>query len=187
MKLRIIRYIIAALAIGALWYTLVLIPGTRRHDTLNVRIAEADQRLDDFSRTMKELPTFLEASQNLEALQKELSHSLYARSDILKLLGKITEDAIAHDLKVLEISPPVEELLTLNRAIGDTIQPQFLNIQLDMSGRYVDFGKYVNHLETTPYFRAVNFCNVRGQRDSRTEIDLTISFKALIGSPEKPA
>lgn len=186
MKLRLTRYVIAALAIGVLWYTLVQTPATRRQASLSRRIAEADKKLEDFSLTMKELPTFLRASQDLESLKKELNHSLFARSDILKLLEKITEDAIEHDLKVLEISPPVEELLMLNRTSGDTLQPQFLNIQLDLNGQYINFGKYVDHLETRPFFRAINFCSIRGQRDSRSAIDFSISFKALIGSPEKP-
>jgi hypothetical protein len=187
MKRRAALYAAAVLAVGGIWYALVYLPGTDQRAQLRLEIAEAERQLDDFNRTMKELPGFLKISRSLESLRHDLNSSLYAKSDILELFRQITQDAVTHNLKVLEISPPVEELLQLNRTSGDTLQPQFLNIRLDMSGRYVDFGKYITRLESTPYFRAINRCHIRGDRTPTAELDMTISFRALIGSWEESA
>ncbi|MCP4684508.1 MAG: type 4a pilus biogenesis protein PilO [bacterium] len=182
MKRRLTIYTVTSLLLILAWFLLIYSPTVQRKQALNLRINEAEQQLADFNRTMEELPQYLKASNNLERFKNELNSSLYAKSDILELLEQITGDAVDNGLTVVEISPPVKELLLLNRATDLETEPQFLNITLSLSGKYLDFGKYVGHLETTPYFRKINSCTARGAREVQPEVSFTLSFKALIGA-----
>ncbi len=187
MKRRITAYSIAALMLTLVWLMLIYLPTLQRKQSLDTRIIEAEQQLEDFNRTMEELPRYLQTSNNLERFKDELNSSLYAKSDILELLEQITLDAVDNGLTVVEISPPVTELLELNRATDLENEPQFLNITLSLSGQYLDFGKYISQLETTPYFRKINSCTTRGARQMEPKVSFTVSFKALIGAARKSA
>jgi len=187
MKRRLTIYSVAALVLTLAWILLIYAPTVQRKQALNLQIKEAERQLEDFNRTMEELPKYLQTSNNLARFKDELNSSLYAKNDILELLEQITGDAVTNGLTVVEISPPVEELLKLNRATDLDSKPQFLNITLNLSGQYLDFGKYVNHLETTPYFRKINSCTARGARQLEPEVSFTVSFKALIGAARESA
>jgi Tfp pilus assembly protein PilO len=187
MKRRTTAYSVAALMLTLAWFLLIYSPTAQRKQALDIQILEAEQQLADFNRTMEELPKYLQTSNNLERFKDELNSSLFAKSDILELLEQITRDAIGNGLAVVEISPTVMELLELNRSTDLENEPQFLNITLSLSGQYLDFGKYVSQLETTPYFRKINSCTARGARQLEPEVSFTVSFKALIGAARESA
>ena len=132
-----------------------------------------------------QLPRFLEENKQLERQRGRLNSSLFAKDDILKLFDHISEEASGYDLRLVEITPPVAELLELNRQATDANTPQFLNITLHFQGNFVNFGQYVSTLEEKPYFRAVNSCVVRGGQTIQPAVDLSVSFKALIGTVEE--
>jgi hypothetical protein len=96
----------------------------------------------------------------------------------------LTDDAQAHSLRLVQISPPISELLELNRQAAVDNAPLFLNLTLDLRGRYIDFGQFIGELETKPYFRSVKNCVVRGGQTTEPAVDMTVSFKALIGTAE---
>jgi hypothetical protein len=135
---------------------------------------------------MKQLPVYLEQSHDLETFRDHLNSSLYARDDILKLLNRLTADAVSHNLSVVEITPPVMELLELNRRQDQAGEPQFLNLTLDIRGQYVDFGRYVRQLESTPYFRAINHCSIRGNQMTQEALDFSLGFRAMLGTTKEP-
>ena len=164
-----------------LWLTLVYLPLTREREELSRKTEEAMATLEDFDRTMEELPKFLQQVNNLQAFRDELNSKLYAKADILKLFERIASDAVDHNLILVEITPPISELLSLNRVEGNEDEPQFLNVTLNLRGQFTDFSKYIIGLESAPYFRQVGACYVRGKKLLQPDLDLTITFRALIG------
>lgn len=172
------------LGIGAamilLWFFVLYAPLTREHHELDKKIIEAREQLDDFDRTMRELPGFLETQRNLEQFKADLNSSLYAKADILSLLARIESDASNLRLEIVEITPPIEELLELNRSDLSPEKPQFLNLTLNIKGRFVQFGKFVSVLEEAVYFRGINHCLVSGSRLGDAPENYSIGFRALL-------
>ena len=174
-----------ALGVLALWYLFVYAPTSHRLRQLRADANEVERQLQDYNQTLADLPEFLEANESLEQLRGRLNSSLFAKNDILDLFDQITVEASKYNLKLIEITPPVSELLELNRRASMANEPQFLNITLHFEGGYVDFGQYVSRLEKKPYFRSVNSCVIRGNQLLQPVVDLSVSFKALIGTVEE--
>jgi len=182
MNRRIAYFVIGWLVMCSLWFMFIHTPMVREQQQIKSQIVEAEAQLDDFSRTMEQLPGFLEVSNNLSAARAEMNSSLFAKEDILNLFREITEDAVAQNLTVVEISPPVMEILALNRTTGLASEPPFLNIKLNIEGGFTDFGKYLSCLESSPYFRSVNFCILKSEEEGSVKLNVTVSFRALLGS-----
>jgi Tfp pilus assembly protein PilO len=187
MSKRITLYAAAALAMTLVWYYAYYSPTSAQRADLGREIQKVEAQLADFNRTIEELPAFLAANKNLELLRGELNSSLFAKSDILELFWQLNRDATAHGLELVEISPPVAELLELNRRAPNEHVPQFLNITLRLEGEYVSLGRFVRQLEAKPYFRSINSCIVRGTQMVQPTVNLSVSFKALIGTVEESA
>jgi Tfp pilus assembly protein PilO len=186
MRFRPIAYLGAGVAILCIWQFLVHEYLSRDHALVLEQTTEAEAQLADFRMTVAQLPDFLARSKSLEASMLDLQSSLYAKGDILRLLGKIDDQARAHGLKINEITPPVGELLALNSAANNPSEPQFLNITLRLEGDYVGFGKFVTDLEQAKYFRGINACRINGSPSQNVKIDFSVGFRALLGSTEVP-
>jgi hypothetical protein len=180
MKLRRLAYALAGSTLVALWLTMIFLPHLRQRTRLDVAIAQAEWQLGDFNRLVRELPAFMQMHRELTLRRQRLNSSLYAKQDILELFRQLGISASEHDLDLVEISPPVDELLKLNRIDVDSNEPQFLNITLGLRGTYTDFGRFVEDLEAAPYFRGVNSCYLRGDPTPKPAIDGAVSFQALI-------
>ncbi|MCD6250163.1 MAG: hypothetical protein J7J98_07540 [candidate division Zixibacteria bacterium] len=185
MRQRVTYFSIASVALIVVWYFAVFTPMSAKLESVRQTTVDTERRLEDYNRTGLELPKFLEANKNLEFLRSELNSSLFAKSDILDLFRQLSQDAQEYGLELVELSPPVSELLKLNRQAIEDNEPQFLNVQLDLKGQYIAFGKFVEHLETQPYFRSINNCMIRGTQESRPTVDMTVAFRALLGSIEE--
>ena len=182
MKKRLTIYAAVCGLLAALWFFFIYAGFVSARQVVDNQIAETEAQLEDYEQTIQSLPEFLAASKDLEAFKHQLNSSLYDKSEILKLLQQITNDAANHNLTVVEISPPIMELLELNRVSDVADEPLFLNLTLNLQGLYVDFGRYVSKLESRPYFRAVNTCEIRGA-SGIPYLELSIGFRALIGTP----
>lgn len=168
----------------ALWYFLLYVPTHSELQSTREEITTTENQLADYSRTIEQLPAFIQADQNLEVMRRQLNSSLYAKNDILKLFRELTRDAETNGLKLIQISPPVSELLELNNQASADNKPLLLDITLDFQGRYIDFGQFISRLETKPYFRSARSCLIRGQLTPSPAIDMSLSFKALLGTVE---
>jgi hypothetical protein len=182
MTKRLVIYFSIVAALGALWLFVIHGPLVQRQKEVSEQTVRAEAQLADYLHTMEQLPQYLQTSRTLETLRSELNSSLYAKNDILKLLGRITDDAVAHDLAVIEISPPVMELIQLNRLSEISTEPQYLNLTIDIRGQYVDFGRFVSYLEQEPFFRSINHCSIRGGQETQQQLDFSIGFQALLGA-----
>ena len=167
--------------VGA-WYLLAYAPLATRRTATAVRIDEAKRQLVDYKRTIKELPEFVTTRKQLLKARTDLHSHLYAKNDVLNLLGQLRREAARRNLIVTDISPPVEELLLLNSIAVDSTQPGFLNIRLGLTGDYVDFGKYVAFVEKAKFFRGMNGCHIATSADDSRKTTFTIGIKALLGS-----
>lgn len=182
MKSLTVPYLGAALTLIGLWFFFLFVPLHKQEASLTDQTREAQQQLNDFKKIMYELPQFVDAFENLKEQKAVLASKLYSKTDILRLFDKLNLQAKKENLVVAEISPSVEELLSLNSILPDSTQPQFLNIKLRLKGDYISFGRFINRVEQSDYFRGINDCQVEGTKDGRGDIRLQLGFKALLGS-----
>jgi len=185
MNRRLIIYVAAAAAMLTAWYFLLYAPLSRERMHTAVRTEQARGQLVEFQRIMAELPMYLETRRTLEKTRSDINQSLYARDDILQLFDLISTQAARRGLEVEEISPPVEELLRLNNLILSADKPPFLNLTIKLRGGYVPFGKYVAFIETAPFFRGVNLCQISRSPDSEDPARFVLGFRALLGQLEE--
>jgi len=184
LRQRITAFAAGVLAMLVLWSFFVYTPTSKNLSSARNEVDKAQRQLTDYSRTIRELPEFLTANEKLEAVRNELNSSLYAKNEIMDLFHQLSSDAQNHNLQLVQISPPVSELLELNRQASADNAPLFLNLTLDLQGNYVDFGRFIGELESKPYFRSMRNCSIRGAQTPERNIDMSLSFKALIGTRE---
>jgi len=169
----------------AAWYFLLEAPLGRQRVEISARTDQARQQIVEFRRIMAELPVYLETHRSLEQTRTDINESLYAKDEILELFDLITEQAQTYRLEVLEISPPVEELLLLNNLMPSPDKPPFLNLTIKLQGGYVDFGRYVAFIESAPFFRGVNLCQISSPPDDDdAPTSYLLGFRALLGQLE---
>ncbi len=87
-------------------------------------------------------------------------------------------------LSVTAITPPIEELLTLNRSVQNQGDPAFLNITMKLRGDYYSFSRFVLNLETAPYFRGATACQILDENAEPDRLQCTFGFRALLGESE---
>ncbi|MBN1213730.1 MAG: hypothetical protein JXA92_14245 [candidate division Zixibacteria bacterium] len=181
MKTRLLLYY--GLAVGALclWFFFVYTPMTEKHQAVKIETAEKEKKLVDFNKTLAELSNFVQTSSNLESYKVELSSRLYSKNEILKLFEQLDRDAARNQLQITEIIPPLEELLALNKTVPNPEEPLFLNITLRFNGNFINFGKYLSHLEKAPFFRGINYSKIVTDKDNPRNLLFTVNFKALLG------
>ena len=184
LRQRTAIYAVTVLAMIVLWYFAVYTPASESLSSERDEVNNTLRQLADYSRTVQELPEFLITNDKLEAARREINSSLYAKSEIMDLFHQLTADARNHSLQLVQISPPVSELLELNRQASVDNVPLYLNLTLDLQGRYVDFGRFIGDLEAKAYFRSIRTCVIRGAQTPEHTIDMSLSFKALIGTRE---
>jgi hypothetical protein len=175
---------VAALLVIAFTYLAVLPYGQERRSATS-RIVEQTAELQKLGAFTSAMPSLLEARRQLESRRIDLQSRLFARADILRLFDDLTAGAEDCGLTMVEISPPVEELLRLSEARSDTLKPLFLNLTVQLEGDYLDFGRFVEVVERAEYSRAVNRCIISGAPDGSKPLQFTLAFKALLGTREE--
>ena len=185
MNRRFMAYVGAGLGIIALWFFLGHVPNYEKKEQQRATADEALRQLADFDQIMSGLPAFLSVSKDLEAARIDVVSHLYAKTDILELFDHLEKTAFERNLTPLEIRPSIRELIDINALIGTTAQPLFVNIEMRLSGGYVNCGRFIQTLEQTPYFRGINYCRIiGGTGDSKYALNLDIGFKAMLGHLE---
>jgi Tfp pilus assembly protein PilO len=185
VKQWIASYAVVGLGLMALWVLLIFVPLHKQLARLEIQTLESQRQLEDFKSRVSQLPQFIQARQKLIEQKAFLSSKLYTKGDILKLFEQLERQAQNEGLAITEISPPIEELLYLNSVVPDSIQPQFLNFDLKLEGNYINFGRFVGHVEKSDYFRGVNECQIMGGKETRNAdgyVQFQLGLKALLGS-----
>ena len=127
---------------------------------------------------------FIKGYNELQSTRSNLTARLYTKDDILRLFDRLYLEAGHENLTIIEITPPIEELLSLNRQVGDPTKPLFLNISVRLEGGYVDFARFVRVIENSEFYRGTNLCQIIGARDDVYRLKQVYGFKALLGSLE---
>ncbi|MCM2271537.1 MAG: hypothetical protein NDJ18_03155 [candidate division Zixibacteria bacterium] len=169
-----------ALLLG-LWLVLLYLPTRARQTKVQSQVLAAKTQLDDYKATLAQLPTMIQARAAIQAKLRSSNSSLYAKKDLVKLFDDLKGKAGLHGLKVVEITPPVTELLSLNQLLPEAGEPQFLNLTVVLRGDYINFGHFVQQLEQTIYFRDVRSCVISGRENNDGQATYSLGFKALLG------
>lgn len=175
-------YSVIAIALLAVWFFVGLLPYYNESSVIDNQSNEAKQKLTEFRQTILLLPEFVKTRTELAKRKDELNSSLYTKDNILNLFEKFYLLADKNQVQIVEITPPLEELLQFNRIQPDSMGLLFLNISLRVEGDYQNFGRLVSALEEEPFYRGPNHCNILGTYDRRSDIQYHIGFKSLLGS-----
>ncbi|MEA3296535.1 MAG: hypothetical protein U9R56_01575 [candidate division Zixibacteria bacterium] len=166
-----------------LWIFFAYKPLADRQASLAASIDKTSHQLVDFHNILKELPHYLETRRELKSLINNINSRLYAKNDVLALFSRLDEEATKRSLAVVEITPPVEELLLLNTIVRESNKLPYLNIDLKLEGSFVDFGRFTGFIEQTSFFRGINRCQITTYPEKNNQIRFVLGFKALLGSP----
>ena len=175
-------YVVLGVGLVGVWLFAALLPYFGKSRAIDYQMMEAEQKLADFRQTIQILPEFVKTRNELAQRKAELNSSLYTKDNILSLFEKFYVLADKNQVQIVEITPPLEELLQINRILPDSMGLIFLNISLRVEGHYQDFGRLVSALEEEPFYRGPNHCNIVGTYDRRLDIQYHIGFKSLLGS-----
>ena len=181
MRSRLTMIGLGAVLLFGLWLVLLYLPTTARQTRVQSQVLAAQTQLDDYKATLAQLPTMIQARAAIQTQLSASNSSLYAKEDLVKLFDELRGKAGLHGLKVVEISPPVSELLALNQIIPEEGEPQFLNLTVVLRGGYINFGHFVQQLEQTTYFRDVRSCVISGRETNDGLVTYSLGFKALLG------
>lgn len=181
MKNRLPFFVLAGVGLVVLWYFVAFTPYLAKRQILGAQLTEQRAQLNDFNNTLKQLPTAVQTQKELRRKLNEENSKLYAKGDLLRLFADLRSKAGVYNLHLLEISPPVSELLALNQTSPDSTAPQFLNMTVGLAGSYMELGQFVTDLEQSPYFRGVNTCSINGSATAPGTLQIYIGFKAMLG------
>jgi len=173
--------VLGVVLLGA-WFFAALLPYFAKYSAVGNQVIEAEQKLADFQQTILFLPDFVKTRNELAQRKAELNSSLYTKDNIVSLFEKFYLLADKNHVQIVEITPPLEELLQINRILPDSVGLIFLNISLRIEGNYQDFGRLVSALEEEPFYRGPNHCNIVGTYDRHLEIQYHFGFKSLLWS-----
>ncbi len=182
MKSHLLIYSLIGVISIIAWVFLALIPNYGKYNAVASEIYIAEQKLADFHQTILLLPEFIKTRNELAQRKAALNSSLYTKENILSLFEKLYLLADKNQVEIVEVTPPIEELLQINRITPDSIGLMFLNIALRIEGNYEDYGKFVSAIESEPFYRGPNHCNITSTYDRRLDVQYHIGFKSLLGS-----
>ncbi len=181
MKNRLPLFVAAGLGMIALWYFFAFSPYRVERKSVDDRLVSARAELRDFNSTLSQLPLIVQTRNELLQNVNDVNSKLYAKGDLLRLFADLRAKAGDYGLHITEISPPVSELLALNKNLPDSAAPQFLNLTVGLTGDYLRLGQFVTGLERSPYFRGVNTCSITGKPAAAGDLQIYIGFKAMLG------
>ncbi len=169
-------------AMVVLWGYLVWIPHARKTQAADRLAEETRRQLAEAQQFTLQLPAFMDTQERLQAQRIDLNSRLYAAADIMALLRELRDQAAELNLRVIEITPSIDELLRLNQALTRSSEPQYLNIEILLSGEFVSLGEFVRHIEHEEYTRGINRCIMSGARDGSEPLQMQFGFRALLGT-----
>lgn len=187
MKPGLIGYVLVGVALFVFWIFAAMLPHYREYNSFEVKVDEAKLRLADYQETIRRLPEYVRTQSELSKRKAELNSSLYTKENILSLFEELYLMADKQRVAIVEITPPLEELLQINRIIPDSIGLMFLNLTIKVEGDFRDFGRFIASLEEEPFYRGPNNCSAIGSNDPRIDIQYIIGFKSLLGSLKEGA
>lgn len=171
----------AGVALMAIWYLLVFVPGQKKLTATREEASALKAQIDNISLTVAQLPQILKTRAALDSALSRLREGMYSRDELLGLFADCKRLAADHRLRLIEIAPPVDELIRIYEATRTDTLPQFLHLTLKLRGDYMAIGRFSEALENAPFFRGIVQTQLAGQVERPGPIDATIGFKAMVG------
>ncbi len=172
---------LTAIAIVAIWYFLGYQPNRKKQADVDSQLQAAQAQLRDYQATAAQIPTLIAASTSLASQKQRQLASLFGKSEVLRLIDEIRNEARGKGMIVADIEPPVSELLALRETADKPGEPLFLTVTVRLKGSYIGFGQFVERVEALPYFRGVTYCSIIGPADQSNPPQYSIAFRALLG------
>lgn len=177
-----LTYLTIGIALLGIWFFALYLPYQKNKIGNDQKIAVCYQQLNDFSQTLSMFPAVLDQKKTLDQKKELVNSKLYTKEQVLALFNRLKRQANEENLAVIEITPPVDELLQLNSSMPDSTAPQFLNIGMSLNGDYLTFGRFISALEKENYFRGINRCIISRTDEDKNITNFFIGFKALLGN-----
>lgn len=173
--------IAVAVLLVAGWFVFLYLPASGKQAKVRAELKSAEAQLRDYESTLAQVPVYIAARSEVRKKLQLVNSSLFAKEDLVELFNELERKAGAFSLRTIEITPPVEELLKLNRAVPGNGEPQILSLNIVLRGNYIDFGRFVESLEATPYFRTAQSCVITRLQDGSDHVTYSLGFTALLG------
>lgn len=182
MKQRHIIVLSISIIMLAVWYILLVQPTQQEHTKINIEITDAQTQIKDFKHIMMIAPEYYKNHDRIKQEKMRLSSLLYSKDNLLSLFDELESRAKTNNLRVVEFTPSVEELLRINHLIPDESKPQTLNIVITLKGRLQDLGAFVKGVEAENFYQGVDFCIITNSLDGQKNSDFVYGLKAVLGT-----
>jgi len=173
---------LAATAIAAIAYIVMIGPSFDEARRLDEEINKANVSLADFKRTMLEAPEFFKMHRDILNKKKHLTSQLYTKEDLIRLFDDFEAKARKHHLKITEITPSVEELLLLNRKLPSDAEPQILNLTVYLRGGFIEAGNFIREMESQKFYQDIDHCRISNNDPYSGNSEIKFSFRAVLGT-----
>ena len=142
--------------------------------TLQTKITTCDMKF----RRVNEL---LMRRNALTSQRSLLLSSLYSCSEALRLVENIDSRAKRLNLRISEISPPVNELLRIGNANPSDSAPQFLNISVGMTGGFKEACIFLEEIQEESWYWDLNSIHISAREEGKVPAQFAMSFRAILG------
>lgn len=178
------HYIVGAIAIAMilLWFLVLVGPTLEKRAKIRVELQIANQQFQDFEKIVTSAPEFYRTHEKIKLQKEKLASQLYSKENLLSLFKDLEDRAARNNLKVIEFTPSVEELLLMNRLVLDGNSPQTLNIVVTLSGELRDLGNFLKGVESQNFYQGIDMCRISNSVDGQKNSNMILGFKAVLGT-----
>ncbi len=164
------------------WFIFMISPTLARRDKIRNDLSDANIQFKDFENIMLKAPEYYKTHENIKHQKLQLSSRLYSKENLLSLFKDLENRANENELKVIEFTPSVEELLLMNRLLPNENKPQTLNIVVTLSGTLKNIGAFMQGVESQSFYQGVDLCRITNTVDGQMNSNLVYGFRAVLGT-----
>ena len=182
MKSRYIISLAVVMAIALLWSFLLVRPALDKENAVCRELSESEKQLDEFKNIILQAPEYIKKHREIAGQKEKMVSQLYTKEDLMVLFDDLEKKTIKHRLKLVEITPSVEELLRLNRQLPSDNLPQILDIIINLRGSLKNVGQFLQEVEAENFYQGINLCTISNAEEGQEYSDITYGFKAVLGT-----
>ena len=182
MKSRYIISLTVIIIIFLAWSFLLVRPAIDKGKAVSNSLNESEKQLRDFKNIILQAPEFIKKHKEIAGQKEKMVSQLYTKEDLMALFDDLENKTIKHGLKLIEITPSVEELLRLNRQLPSDDLPQILDIVINLRGRLKNLGQFLQEVESESFYQRLNLCIISNTVEGREYSDITYGVKAVLGT-----
>ena len=183
MKRTMIIYGSLSICLCIAWLMLIFLPQRKEMSSLQTQMADLSTRLESSQQDLKSLPLLLQDRQSDETRVVDHSQQAWSVSSLPGLFDHLRGKASQYNLTVTDITPALEQLVTLRQEPSATDETGHLDMKLSLKGSYSDFGRFAESLNESAFVVRVIGCNIASNPSDWKDISYTYDFTVrLLGS-----